>query len=282
MNLSGAVDLARVGRLYPSIILHGASEPSRQQAAVEIARTLLCESSPAERPCGRCRHCRRILWPGDESEGRFHPDFHVLLRDLKTATSVDAARTFLRAAQAAPFEARGQIFVVANAETLSGEAADSLLKTLEEPIERSPRHFLLLAGSRHELSATLRSRSLSLYLGPAEAIDSGEISALLRGLAPLLGAYAERGSAVLLLAAAELARKSVAGWEEPRSSRPWATTAAAFTRLVASGEAPPSLRRPLLALAQELLRAPALRLRGIGPERILEGLIVRHLGPGAS
>jgi hypothetical protein len=36
-------------------------------------------------------------------------------------------------------------------------------------------------------------------------------------------------------------------------------------------------RRALLALAEDLLGAPLLRLRGVGAERILEGLVARHL-----
>lgn len=44
-----------------------------------------------------------------------------------------------------------------------------------------------------------------------------------------------------------------------------------------SGAVPAALRRGSLALAEELLAAPALRVRGIPAERILEGLVARHL-----
>ena len=100
MNLESAREVARQGRLYPSVILHGAEAAARQSAAVDFARVLLCQEPAPERPCGVCRHCRRIAWPGDEAP--FHPDFQVLLRDLKASTSVDATRAMLRTAQVSP------------------------------------------------------------------------------------------------------------------------------------------------------------------------------------
>ena len=101
MNPEGAIDLARTGRLYPSLILHGSGEKGRQHLAIELARALLCERDESHRACGECTHCRRIVWPdGDDT---FHPDFLVLQRDLRTVTSVSASKAFLREAQVAPF-----------------------------------------------------------------------------------------------------------------------------------------------------------------------------------
>ena len=142
MNLPSSLAAARRGELYPSVILDGGGPEARQRAALELSRALLCEVAPEARPCGVCRHCRRIVWPGGETES-FHPDFQLLERDLKASTSVDATREMLRTAQVSPYEARGQVFVVASAESLTGEAANALLKTLEEPHLSSPPNFRL-------------------------------------------------------------------------------------------------------------------------------------------
>ena len=93
-------------------------------------------------------------------------------------TSVEATKRFVETAQMTPFEARGQVFVIASAESLSAGAADALLKNLEEPHEGSPRHFLLLAPSQFDLSPTLRSRSLSIFLGASERLDEGPVAAI--------------------------------------------------------------------------------------------------------
>ncbi len=290
-----ALDLARRGQLYPAVILYGGVEETagasqrkgrggggesppepvaRRDAAVELARALLCLAEPAAaRPCGRCRNCARIGWPGEREEA-FHPDFRVLERDLKTSTSVDATKALVQLAQSAPFEARGQVFVVANAETLSGEAANALLKMLEEPPARAPRHFLLLAPSRLDLLPTLRSRALSVFLGAGEALEPAEIAATTGRLVAALGSYEASGAGVFLLrAAAELVAGG--GFEDPRASRPWSLAAAAARQ--AADRCSPRLRRPLLDLADALLQAPDTRLRGIGAERIADGLVARHL-----
>jgi hypothetical protein len=222
----------------------------------------------------------------------------------------------LRTAQVSPFEARGQVFVIASAETLSGEAANALLKNLEEPYVTAPRNFLLLAPSRLDLLPTLRSRSLAVFLGPAAAIDAEATARLAGGFGAALRAYLGGGAVIHLLAAAD-ALAAAGGWEDPRSGRPWALAAAAVLRAVdphfgarqapgpaapapvspapalpartarsapkppadsaAAGELPPRARRACLALAEALLAAPPWRLRGITAERILEGLVARHL-----
>src|SRR6185295_3090737 len=123
----------------------------------------------------------------------------ILLRDLKTSTSVEATREFLRTAQVSPFEARGQVFVVASAETLTGEAANALLKSLEEPHTSAPRNFFLLAPSRLDLLPTLRSRSLAVFLGAAEAVEEAAVAPLAHDFATVLAAYTASRSPIFLL-----------------------------------------------------------------------------------
>lgn len=274
--LARTVALARAGRLYPAIILHGGSVAARHAAAIELARTLLCErADAAARPCGECRHCRRVAVPAEDGS-IFHPDFAWLVRDAKTVTSTDATRDFLRPAHSAPFEARGQVFVVAEADTLSAEAGDLLLKILEEPGLGSPRHFLLLAPSRLDLSETLRSRSLALFLGAAEPPDEKTIEEISAGVVASLARHAARGGGIWLLDVA--ARLAGAGdFTDPRAARPWSTAAAALSRAALDETLPRPRRAGVLALAEALLAAPSMRLRGTPPDRILEGLVSRHL-----
>ncbi|MCP4660478.1 MAG: hypothetical protein GY856_34180 [bacterium] len=268
-------ELARAGRLYPAMILYGSTAVERREAAVAVARTLLCEHDPPARPCGECRQCRRIEWPAAAAE-KFHPDFHVLERDLRTTTSIDATKSFLHSSFSAPFEARGQVFVLAEAESLSGGAADALLKILEEPPARTPRHFLLLTPSRLDLSPTLRSRSLAVYLGSPETLDEATIAEIAEDFARALDGYLATSSAMRLLQAAG-ALAQAPGWNDPRARKPWATAAAAVLDAARRLDRETPARRALLAFAEELLDAWRLRLRGITHERILEGLLARHL-----
>ncbi len=277
MSYEATLDMARQGRLYPAVILYGSSFEARRDATLELSRTLLCTAEDAAaRPCGACRPCQRIVWP-DPAEDHFHPDFHVLERDLRTNTSIDATKRFLSSAGNSPFESRGQIFVFAEADTLSPGAGDALLKMLEEPPGSTPRHFFLLAGSRLDLLPTLRSRSLSIYLGEAEALDEEVIAAVTGELENAAAAYLETASPIYLLAVAG-ALGEIPGFDDPRARRPWAMAAASVLRLAQAWNARPvAVRRALLALAAALHDAPVLRLRYISPSRILEGLVARHL-----
>jgi len=276
MNLEATLGLARGGRLYPSLILHGGTEQSRHAAALELARCLLCEGavSEDERPCGACRHCKRIVWP-DKSNDSFHPDFQVLERDLKTATSVEATKSFLRGAQVTPFEASGQVFVVANAETLSGEAANALLKILEESPGTTLRHFFLLAPSQFDLLPTLRSRSLALFLGTAPRPRGGQVEEAAAQFDRSLDNYLTTRHCGELLAAAG-ALLAAWNWDDARGRSAWENAAAAVLEC-AHSRRDPGIRRALLALAADLMEAPRLRLRGIPANRILEGCVSERL-----
>lgn len=267
-----ALGIAREGRLYPAVILHGADPERRRAAAGELARILLCEAAAAERPCGVCRHCPRVAAALAGEDG-FHPDYQVLERDLKTVTSVEATKRFLRGAQVPPFEAAGQVFVVASAESLSGEAANALLKTLEEPRGRTTRHFLLLAPSHLDLLPTLRSRSLAVYLGGGPRPEGEDLDELAGELATVVEAYAASGNAAELQAAAAVLKRS-GDFRAAGDAVPWERAAAVAVRCAEDS----SRRRPLLELAGDLLEAPPFRARGVSPDRWLEGCVQKRLG----
>jgi hypothetical protein len=271
--------LARRGMLYPAVILHGGSESSRRRAAEQLALTLLCDEAAALRPCGTCLHCRRIAVTA-EQERAFHPDLVLVERDLKTSTSVEGTKAALRTVQLRPFEARGQVVVVANAETLSGAAANALLKVLEEPGLQAPRNFLLLAPSASQLLPTLRSRSLAIYL-PEERTRRALREAAAPAVATLdraLDAYLERGSAAIAIGFAGVLLDhagGVAAFEDLRAEAPWVRAASAV--LATAEGRPRPVAAPLHELAHGLLEAPELRLRAVPARRILEGLTARAL-----
>ncbi len=208
----------------------------------------------------------------------------------------------LRSAQLSPYEARGQVFVVAEAASLSAEASDALLKAIEEPGVKSPRNFFLLAPSRLDLQPTLRSRSLSLFLGAAAAMPRPALEAVATGFRASVERFAAGGGALWLLDAAtrldplgkrtkaelEALREAPSGRRpgggrirRPARPAPLAVRCrggpAGRGRIRRRRPPPePALRRRMLALAEELLTSSPLRLRGIPADRILEGLVSRH------
>jgi DNA polymerase-3 subunit delta' len=275
--IAGLDRLATEGRLYASVVLHGASQEDRLATAVRLARALLCTSELHGAPECECRHCRRIAVP-QPGAVTFHPDVHFLWQDLRTVTSADATRQMLRAAQLHPFEGRGQVFVIVNAETLSDEAANVLLKMLEEPPRSAPRNFLLLTPAADRLLPTVRSRSLAVYLGAIERPDPERVKTVAVAFRRAVESFAAGRSAIHLLAAADALYRG-ADWDDPRDARPFALAASvvveAYRAEPERGVKTPSAA--LLALAEDLLLAPETRTRNIAAQRILEGLVSKHL-----
>jgi len=301
--------LAAEGRLYPSVIISGGTADDRLDLAFEIGRALLCEKEPVVRPCGECGHCRRIargccLTPVTRADAvsqdpakrkcrhcgknyleHVHPDFIVLsrqpkpnqLRALEPVIRKERVREAVHAVQMSPYEARGQVVVVTEAQTLHHEAPDILLKTLEEPVGTTPRHFLLLAASAQELLPTLRSRSLTVYLGAGDGDAADD-----KKTAQLVAYWRERpGEDAFALWVAGLADRllDIGGkdLDDVRARRGWNRAARA------AAEAAGALndrgdRAAALALATDLLDAHRLRERYIQPRRIIEGLAARRLG----
>ncbi|MEZ5314415.1 MAG: hypothetical protein R2862_12680 [Thermoanaerobaculia bacterium] len=94
--------LAAAGRLYPAILREDRPANAKRRRSAR-SPAALASGAAEERPCGVCRHCVRIVAGGGSGdEEAFHPDFAWLLRDLKTSTSAEATREFLRAAQLTP------------------------------------------------------------------------------------------------------------------------------------------------------------------------------------
>lgn len=249
------------GRLYPSIVLHGADPETRRETALTLARTILCAGEAGTPPCGACANCRRVDL---DPEVGFHPDFHPLERDLTTATSAAAVRRWVAEAQLAPFEARAKVFVMLEAETLGADAADVLLKVLEEPPGKAARHFLLLAPSDRELAPTIRSRSMSFYLG-AQADSQADAEAV----ESLDGLFADRGADVSPRLAAEVLKLD--DWKDPRNARGWERAARVLVEVARRRQQP-----WLLDLAADLLQAPRWRIRGVPAQRIVEGSVAQR------
>ena len=292
------IPLAAEGRLYPSVIVSGGTPDERRNYAFEIGRALVCERVPEERPCGECRHCQRVDPERYASEARAkeksekrrrkagsegdvgvrqsHPDFMLLERPPGARDiGVDMVRPIVRSAQMSPFEARGQVYVIGEAETLNPFGANVLLKTLEEPVGSTPRHFLLLTHSAQELLPTLRSRSQTVYLGGQRVVtDSDQIAKLVAHWRRL---PRDDGFALWISGLADgLMGVGGKGLDDVRDRQGWTRIATAVTEAAGALDDRGD-RAAALALANDLLDAHRLRERYIQPRRIIEGLAVRRL-----
>jgi DNA polymerase-3 subunit delta' len=122
---------------------------------MNLAQALNCDGT--ELPCGQCRSCRRIL------EGK-HADVTSIGLDSRTEIGIDDIRGLQHLANLPPYEGKCKVFIVDDAEYLSTEAANSLLKILEEPPPRVV--WLLLVAEERYLLSTIISRCQRLKFRP--------------------------------------------------------------------------------------------------------------------
>ena len=115
---------------------------------------LNCEASPegidsGGTACGICDACRRI-------EGGLHPDVVTYAPD-GTQILMEQAQEIVALAQRRPHEARARVIIIDEADRLNANAANCLLKTLEEP--SAGNHLVLVTTAPDRLLGTIRSRT---------------------------------------------------------------------------------------------------------------------------
>ncbi len=175
-------------RLPQTLLFAGPRGVGKATLARQLAAAMNCPASHSGEPCGECSNCRRILKADLSSEAfqelfeerlkmpaakrlenplivATHPDFLIFPPDgpLQMIT-IEQARRLTKAARFGPSEGVRRVFLVDNADRANEEAANSLLKTLEEPADSLT--IILTAANPYELLPTIRSRSIPFYFGP--------------------------------------------------------------------------------------------------------------------
>ena len=169
----------RSGLVHHAYRFEGMAGVGKELVAIAFAQALLCTSNDPL-GCGRCDACRRAAtFTDDAPRLPLHPDLVLVERGLyppetigrdrdKPETkdiSVGQIRRVVLAHMAyPPHEGRARIFLVRRAEEMNLEAANALLKVLEEPKPRT--YFVLLCAQPERLLPTIRSRSLGVRFGP--------------------------------------------------------------------------------------------------------------------
>lgn len=98
-----------------------------------------------------------------------HPDLALIAPEGRSSITVDQARRVVAAAVRSPLEAVRKVFLFEEASMLNVEAANALLKTLEEPIQSTT--FVLVAESEDDLPATVASRCRTVVFGRVPEAD---------------------------------------------------------------------------------------------------------------
>ena len=150
--IKNAVEQKKLSHAY---ILNGQRGSGKKMLARLFAMTLQCESGQSE-PCGVCRSCLQVK-SGNQ------PDIITLVHEKPTSISVDEIREQLNGdIQIKPYSSPYKIYIIPEADLMTVQAQNALLKTLEEPPEYAL--IFLLTENADSLLSTIRSRCVMLKL----------------------------------------------------------------------------------------------------------------------
>ena len=157
------------GRLHHAWLLHGMRGVGKSMLAASMAATYLCTSPTADGPCGSCHGCRI-------GAAGAHPDMRlVVLEEGKRDISIEQVRELLAFLSLSGAESMRRVVVLQDAEQLNVQAANALLKGLEEP---APGGLLLLVCNElMRLPATIRSRCMLQHCAPLNEADMRRVLA---------------------------------------------------------------------------------------------------------
>jgi DNA polymerase III subunit delta' len=155
------------GRMSHAYLFSGPPQIGKTLLARTLAQAINCPEP--EPPCGHCPSCTRIA-------REVHPDVRIVRGEgAGDSLKIDQVRALQREAALFPYEGRRRVFILRHMDLASTEAANSLLKTLEEP----PAHVILIltAVDADALPPTVLSRCQRLDLRP---LGRGRVEAALR------------------------------------------------------------------------------------------------------
>ncbi len=139
---------SEVDRPSQAYLFVGPSNTGKGSAARRFAAALLCADNAA---------CRRRVMEGT------HPDIVLVEPEGRQAITVDQARHTVSQASLSPLEGDRKVFLFEEGGMMTDEAANALLKTLEEPTRSTT--FLIVAESEGDLPETVSSRCRRIVFG---------------------------------------------------------------------------------------------------------------------
>lgn len=155
-HLHNALSTGKVSHAY---ILNGEKASGKEFIARIFAQTLQCEAGGTE-PCGECRSCK-------QSQTNNQPDIIRVTHEKPGTISVDDIRTQVNNDIAIkPYSSKYKVYIINEAEKMTVQAQNALLKTLEEPPAYAV--IILLVSNINALLQTILSRCVVLNMKPVE------------------------------------------------------------------------------------------------------------------
>ena len=170
-------------QLSHAYIFNGPVGTGKQRMALALAQAIFCEQQ-SEDACGHCLECRK-------TENQNHPDLHWVQPEGNTI-KIEQIRELQRQFTFRASSAQTKVYVILQADRMTVQAANSLLKFLEEP--QSTVVAILITDNGHAMLPTIQSRAQWITFKPAAPF---EMFPLLSGGRVLPPAYSSCGTSHL-------------------------------------------------------------------------------------
>ena len=128
----------------------------KRQFALSLAQAVNCQRPKAGDACGECVNCRKVGAGEHVDVETFSPDGQFI--------KIAQMREMTEKAQYRPYDGRRRVYIIDEADRLNQQAANSILKVLEEPPETTL--LLLITSKPYALLETIRSRCQMLSFAP--------------------------------------------------------------------------------------------------------------------
>jgi len=167
-------------RLAHAYVFSGLDGIGKRLTALALANNLLC-SSGGRKSCGTCSACIQV-------EQGSHPDL-MMIEPAKGVITIDSIRNLKRELSWKSFSGRYKVCLIDDADKMTLQAENALLKTLEEPTPDTV--IILITGKPYRLLPTVLSRCQHLQFQPLALFDASEL--IMAGVAGI-----ERDDALLM------------------------------------------------------------------------------------
>lgn len=160
--------LKKQQKLSHALLVTGADGVGQEVLAREMVKDLMCEALNQAEACGFCHSCQLM-------EANTHPDYRILDGE-EGSIKVDHIRQLTQKISQKPQVGQNKVVLITHAQAMNINAANALLKALEEPAERT--YFVLTSSQSSSLLPTIRSRCLLVNV-PTPNLE--EVTSWLRG-----------------------------------------------------------------------------------------------------
>lgn len=140
------------GNILHSYMFFGTEGIGKKLFALEFAKMILCENQKNS-PCEKCKSCI-------EFDSNNNPDFFFIEPD-GNSIKIDQIRNMQKGILEKPIISSKKVYIINNAETMTKEAQNCLLKTLEEPQEYVV--IILIVSDENSMLPTIKSRCTKIF-----------------------------------------------------------------------------------------------------------------------